>query len=279
MNKLKTWTRQDFKFPVGEFDGAELEVPQGTVLGMGRCCGLRSKGTCGAHLLPPGMDRVPQVSGLWWGCCKCWLIWQLDTARESPWVTSTASWGASLLMESLMWAICVIPWKQLPLIKSKEKHHCTSEPQLAGKADSKHKNITSFLEGHSELRFMKPDVSKWHWVWQVTGENWSQKLPQYSLEMTREEQPSSASSHAAAPQGRTATATEVWSGRVTWDLCSVPGAIEGIHQNPRASNWLLKRLQTSKYANSLIQHLRTYLKLDSFLSALMSGSQDNEGTQ
>lgn len=95
--------------------------------------------------------------------------------------------------------------------------------------------------------------------------------------MTREERPSSASSHTAAPQDR--AATEVWSERITWDLCSVPWAIKDIHQNPRASNWLLKRLQTSKYANSLIQHLSTYLKLDSFLSAFMSGSQDKEGTQ
>lgn len=71
----------------------------------------------------------------------------------------------------------------------------------------------------------------------------------------------------------------MWTGRVIWDLCSVPGASKGIHQNPRASNWLLKRSQTSKYANSLIQHLSTYLKLDGFLSAFMSGSQDNKGTQ
>lgn len=57
------------------------------------------------------------------------------------------------------------------------------------------------------------------------------------------------------------------------------GTTEGIHQNPRASDWLLKGLQTSKYANSLIQHLSSYLKLDSLLSAFMSGSQDKEGTQ
>lgn len=41
----------------------------------------------------------------------------------------------------------MIAWKQLPLIKAKEKHHCTSEPQLAGKADSEHENINSFFGG------------------------------------------------------------------------------------------------------------------------------------
>lgn len=52
----------------------------------------------------------------------------------------------------------MIPWEQLPLIKPKEKHHCTSEPQLAGKAGSGHENINLFLEGDSELCFMQPEV-------------------------------------------------------------------------------------------------------------------------
>lgn len=49
MSKLETSARQDFKFPIGECecvcDGAEMQVPQDTALGMGKghCCVLWSE--------------------------------------------------------------------------------------------------------------------------------------------------------------------------------------------------------------------------------------------
>lgn len=104
----------------------------------------------------------------------------------------------------------MIPWKQLPLINPKEKHHCNSEPRLAGNAGSEHENINPFLEGDSGLCFVQPEVLQM--ALSVASDRRklkNLKLCQCSFEMTREEHPSSASSHAAAPQDRAATATVV----------------------------------------------------------------------
>lgn len=89
--------------------------------------------------------------------------------------------------------------------------------------------------------------------------------------MTRKEHPSPASSHTAAPQDRGVDRE----GNLGSVLC--PRGQQ--RHSSKSQGFQLKRSQTSKYANSLIQHLSTYLKLDSFLSAFMSGSQDNKGTQ